>query len=79
MYFWNAGPQDAASFGHGRIPALSRRNEDKEARERTIFAECAEIAGLRVREGSAVSRPPPEPDILCEISGEGLVAFELWR
>lgn len=47
---------------------MSTRNEDKEARERAIFAECAEIAGLRVREGSVVSRPPPEPDILCEIS-----------
>jgi len=56
---------------------LSTRNEDKEARERAIFTECAEVAGLRVREGSVVSRPPPEPDILCEISGEGPVAFEL--
>ncbi len=56
---------------------MSPRNQDKEERERAIFAECAEIAGLRVREGSVVSRPPPEPDILCELVGEGLVAFEL--
>ncbi len=63
--------------GPSRSSPLSTRNEDKEARERAIFTECAGIAGLRVREGSVASRPPPEPDILCELVGEGLVAFEL--
>jgi hypothetical protein len=50
---------------------------DKAARERARFLAFAAVAGLPVVTGTTQSRPPPEPDILCEIQGRGLVAFEL--
>jgi hypothetical protein len=52
----------------------------KAARELDVFLGFAEFAareGLHVRRGSGVNRRPPEPDILSEVEGEGLVAFEL--
>ena len=36
--------------------------------ERRAFSEFAAAAGLQVVPGSVQSRPPPEPDILCELS-----------
>ncbi len=61
---------------------MARRNREgeKAARELDVFLAFTALAaaeGFRVRPGSAVSRPPPEPDVLCELEGEGLVAFEL--
>lgn len=56
------------------------REANREARELKVFLAFAEHAarrGLRVRPGSVVNRPPPEPDVLCEVDGEGRVAFEL--
>ncbi len=49
----------------------------KAARERAIFTEFVNVAGLPVLSRSIESRPEPEPDILCELRGEGPVAFEL--
>jgi hypothetical protein len=49
--------------------------DDQQQAERSLFLDFAETAGLHVVE--IKSRLPPEPDILCEIAGEGLVAFEL--
>lgn len=60
--------------------APTNREELKAARELDVFLGFAEFAareGLYVRPGSAVNRLPPEPDILCEVEGEGFVAFEL--
>jgi hypothetical protein len=60
--------------------APTNREEVKAARELNVFLGFAEFAarkGLHVRPDSAVNRRPPEPDILCEVEGEGLVAFEL--
>jgi len=48
---------------------------DKQEAERAVFRDFAETAGLPVT--SIGSRQPPEPDILCNIVGEGHVAFEL--
>jgi hypothetical protein len=61
---------------------MTRRNREQERADRELrvfvdFAELARELGLRVRPGSAVSRPTPAPDILCDIEGEGPVAFEL--
>jgi hypothetical protein len=56
------------------------REEMKAARELDVFLGFAEFAaheGLDVTPGSAMNRRPPEPDILCQVAGEGLVAFEL--
>jgi len=53
------------------------RNAVREERERGIFSEFAQSVGLPVVAGSLQSRPPPEPDVLCEIQGRGPVAFEL--
>jgi hypothetical protein len=50
---------------------------EKEARERDIFNGFIAVTGLPVASESIRSRPPPEPDILCDVAGEGLVAFEL--
>jgi hypothetical protein len=58
----------------------SKRDQEKAAHEMAVFLAFAEHAareGMIIRRGSAVSRPPPEPDILCDVEGEGLVAFEL--
>ena len=49
----------------------------KAALERAAFVEFASLAGLPVLAGTVESRPPPEPDIVCEIDGRGRVAFEL--
>jgi hypothetical protein len=60
--------------------ASRSREDEKAAHELAVFLEFAEYAvreGLRVRPGSAASRRPPEPDILCDVNGEGPVAFEL--
>lgn len=55
----------------------ANRNALKEARERAIFSEFAQRVGLPVIAGTLQSRQPPEPDVLCEIQGQGPVAFEL--
>jgi hypothetical protein len=53
------------------------REVEKAAYERGVFDQFWRVAGLQVLPDSVQSRTPPEPDILCEIEGEGLVAFEL--
>lgn len=56
------------------------REGDKEARDVRVFEAFAAYAvhrGLRVRPGSVESRRPREPDILCHVTHEGPVAFEL--
>jgi len=53
------------------------RNEEKARREREVFLAFAEAAGLALVGESLRSREPPEPDLLCEIQGRGIVAFEL--
>jgi len=45
--------------------------------ERWAFDEFARHARLPIRPGSVESRRPPEPDILCEVEGDGPVAYEL--
>lgn len=51
--------------------------EDQAAAERAVFAEFARVSGLPILLDSVDSRDPPEPDILCDVEGEGPVAFEL--
>lgn len=46
-------------------------------KERTIFLEFVPASGLAVDTESVESRNPPEPDIVCQISGRGIVGFEL--
>ena len=52
-------------------------DNDKKRRELAVFQEFAQRSGLSVVPGSIENRNPPEPDILCEIEGEGPMAFEL--
>jgi hypothetical protein len=58
-----------------RIPA----GETKPERERRVFsffaADASKYAGLTIRDGTINSRESPEPDILCDIVGEGAVAL----
>jgi hypothetical protein len=49
--------------------------EEQQRAEQNLFRDFAETVGLHVVE--IESRPPPEPDVLCEIAGAGSVAFEL--
>src|SRR5258708_4015339 len=49
----------------------------KAARERRVVLGFIPLSGLAIDPESVESRPPPEPDILCVVQGEGLVAFEL--
>jgi hypothetical protein len=62
-------------------PDLIPLGEDKAARERRVFQTFAACLfrdfGLAVVRGTIASRDPPEPDILCDVSGHGLMAFEL--
>ena len=50
---------------------------EKSQRELNVFQEFAERSGLPIVAGSIEKRNPREPDILCQIEGEGYVAFEL--
>jgi len=54
---------------------VTKTSQEKE--ERIIFQLFAAAAHLPVISGSIRSKPPPVPDILCEIQGRGTVAFEL--
>ena len=45
--------------------------------ELEVFQVFVERSCLSIVPGSIESRCPPEPDVLCEVSGEGCVAFEL--
>jgi hypothetical protein len=45
--------------------------------EKSIFLDFASISGLPIDLNSIANREPPEPDITCEVSGEGIVGFEL--
>jgi len=60
-----------------RIPP----GETKPERERRVFrffaADAAIYAAFNILTETVSSREPPEPDILCEVIGEGPVAFEL--
>lgn len=53
---------------------MTARDDQAEA-ERAIFTEFAETVPLAFN--SIESRQPPEPDLLCDVVGEGPVAFEL--
>ena len=50
---------------------------DQSELELRVFAEFVERSNVPVLLDSIESRPPPEPDIRCELRGEGPVAFEL--
>ena len=50
---------------------------DKARRELEVFHEFAHRCGLSIVSGSIENREPPQPDIYCEIEGEGPMAFEL--
>ena len=52
-------------------------DEEKSRRELNIFGDFVKCSGLSIDPNSVEKRNPPEPDILCEIGKEGLVAFEL--
>jgi len=56
-----------------------RSNKDKKRQdqERRVFHSFAKVCPLPILDSSIASRCPPEPDILCEIIGEGTVAFEM--
>lgn len=45
--------------------------------ELTIFKEFAKICPYKIHANSIEKRAEPEPDILCEVAGDGSVAFEL--
>lgn len=45
--------------------------------ELAVFREFCSACPLKIDVKSAVKREPPEPDIACEIDGEGSVRFEL--
>lgn len=49
----------------------------KSAREVSVFQEFAERSGLPIVPNSIGKREPPEPDILCQVTDKGHVAFEI--
>ena len=52
-------------------------DNNKARRELAVFHDFTQLSGLSVVSGSIENRKPPEPDIYCEIKGEGPMAFEL--
>ena len=52
-------------------------SDDKASRELEVFHDFAHRCGLSIVPGSIENREPLEPDIYCEIEGEGPMAFEL--
>ena len=55
---------------------MSQAN-DKARCELEVFHDFAQRCGLSIVPGSIENREPPQPDIYCEIEGEGPMAFEL--
>jgi hypothetical protein len=53
--------------------------DKKKRHELSVFRRFAKVSALPIIPESIEQPPEPEPDILCEISGEGRVAFELTR
>ncbi len=53
---------------------MADRHENKEL---PIFLLFASARGLLIESDSIEKRKPPEPDILCNVTGEGPVAFEM--
>src|SRR5205085_1018306 len=53
---------------------MADRHDNKEL---PIFRLFASVCGLLIEPGSIEKRAPPEPDILCVVTGEGPVAFEM--
>lgn len=45
--------------------------------ELEVFREFAGVVDLPIDSSSIAHRDPPEPDVICEIRGEGVVGFEL--
>jgi hypothetical protein len=45
--------------------------------ELEVFCEFTNASGLPIRFETISHRSPPEPDIVCEIIGEGLVGFDI--
>jgi hypothetical protein len=64
--------ENSRDDGEKRISAMS-----SDGAEKAVFEEFAPSAGLNVVPGSIESRQPPDPDIRCELVGEGPVAFEV--
>ena len=54
-----------------------KARRDKARRELEVFRDFAQRCGLSIVPGSIENREPPQPDIYCEIEGEGPMAFEL--
>lgn len=52
---------------------------EKERHEQAVFREFLAAAGHSADPTTTASRPPPEPDIRCELAGRGLVYFEVAR
>lgn len=50
---------------------------DKKRRELEVFDDFVRLSRLSVVPGSIENRDPPAPDIYCEITGKGPMAFEL--
>ena len=51
--------------------------QDKWPRERAAFLEFIAIAGLPIPPDTVQKRSPPEPDLLCQHTLAGTLAFEL--
>lgn len=49
----------------------------REEFERLVFESFLQVAPFNVAEGTVENRKPPEPDIVCQIDGRGVVGFEL--
>jgi len=57
---------------------MNRKEDGKAAKERAIFDAFLKCDGApKVELDTVESRRPPEPDILCKITGHGFTAFEL--
>jgi hypothetical protein len=49
----------------------------KADREKKVFENFSNVAAINILPGTIESRPPPEPDILCQLENSDHVAFEL--
>lgn len=72
-----AGSLPRSATGDAQVGISAK--DAKAKNERAVFSQFAAAAQLPVVAGTIESRPEPEPDILCRVEGDGLVAFELVR
>ncbi len=67
----------SAPPGHACRDILDSMADRQAHGELTVFRAFVSVCPLPIRTDLVENRPPPEPDIICHVEGEGAIAFEM--